>query len=559
MPVVRVRPETLMRLTGINSIEALRHTLFNLKCESEVGEDGQLAIEVQSDRIDMFSVEGIAKAVRLYLGIDKPINIKLKGAPFKVYVKPPAKRPFIAVAAVTNVGLDEEKLRLLIEFQERLHNTFGRNRRKVAIGLHDLDKLPSAELEYKDVNIDETTMIPLHDFRRMSIRQVLESTEQGSLYGSIALNGNLHPAILSGGEVISLPPVINSDITRLSERTRNILIDVTGTDANAISIVLNSIIHALTFYGGEVLGAVIIYPDKAVLTPDLSSRIMRVDLSFVRYWLGIEGESSRIVDALMRMGYNVKTITHDYIDVEIPYYRGDILHQVDIVEDIAIGLGYENIGIEEIEPKPLIRKKLTKQAVISIVRDVLVGLGYVELNTLTLVPRKLAEDLGFNDVVSIVNAPSVEINALRSMLLQSIIQVLRNSQYIPQPVKVFEVGEVVVPCHECYNRWRNEVKVCWAIMDSETRFEEVHATLYALMSELGLAENLSLRPCNMSLFTEGRCANIFVADANIGFMGEVQPEKLEKIGILYPITLAELSIDSIFSVLANKIKPSLQT
>ncbi|MCI4435209.1 MAG: hypothetical protein JHC33_00135, partial [Ignisphaera sp.] len=164
-----------------------------------------------------------------------------------------------------------------------------------------------------------------------------------------------------------------------------------------------------------------------------------------------------------------------------------------------------------------------------------------------------------NDVASIVNAPSVEINALRSTLLQSIIQVLRNSQYIPQPVKVFEVGEVVVPCHNCYNRWRNEVRVCWAIMDSETRFEEVHATLYALMSELGLTENLSLRPCGMSLFTEGRCANIFVADANIGFMGEVHPEKLEKIGILYPITLAELSIDSIFSVLANKIKPSSQT
>jgi phenylalanyl-tRNA synthetase beta chain len=286
---------------------------------------------------------------------------------------------------------------------------------------------------------------------------------------------------------------------------------------------------------------------------------MRVDLSFVRYWLGIEGESSRIVDALMRMGYSVKTITHEYIDVEIPYYRGDILHQVDIVEDIAIGLGYENIGIEEIEPKPLVRKKLTKQAVISIIRDVLVGLGYVELNTLTLIPRKLAEDLGFNDVALIVNAPSVEMNALRSMLLQSVIQVLRNSQYIPQPVKVFEVGEVVVPCHECYNRWRNEMKVCWAIMDSETRFEEVHATLYAVMSELGLTENLSLKPCSMSLFIEGRCADIFVADVNIGFMGEVHPEKLEKIGVFYPITLAELSIDSIFSVLANKIKLSLQT
>ncbi|MCC6045465.1 MAG: phenylalanine--tRNA ligase subunit beta [Ignisphaera sp.] len=553
MPVVKVRLDTLARLTGVGNIEVLQNTLFNLKCESEIDEEGNIAIEVQSDRIDMFSAEGIAKAVRLYLGLDKPSSIELRGIPFKVIVKPPIKRPYIALAAVTNVNLDEEKLKLLIDFQERLHTTFGRNRRKVAIGLHDLDRLPSPLLEYRDVDVDQTCMIPLHDFREMSIRKVLEATEQGVLYGSIALNENMHPAILSEGKVISLPPVINSDITRLTESTRNILIDVTGTDVNAVNAVLNSIINALAFYGGEVLGAEIIYPETSIITPDLKPKVIKVDLKYIFEWLGIEREQvSHIEGALNRMGHRIISITEDSIEVEVPYYRNDILHQVDIAEDIAMGIGYENLGFEEVEPRLRIVKGLSLRALASVIREALIGLGYAELNTLTLVPNQILEELGFKNYVMVINAPSNEINALRSALLQSIIITLKNSQYIPQPVKVFEIGEVVTRCSTCYNKWKNELRVCWAIMNSETRFEEVHATLYAILKELELATMLRLRPCDIDMFSRGRCADVYINDTAIGVLGEINPEKLVKLGIFYPITLAEVSINILYSFLTGK-------
>jgi len=553
MPIVRTKLDTLMRLTNVSDVETLKNALFNLKCESEVGEDGTIAVEVQSDRIDMFSVEGIASAIKLYLGLEKPVFIQLKDLYFKVFVKPPTKRPYIAVAAVTNVNLDDEKLKLLIEFQERLHVTFGRNRRKVAIGLHDLDKLPSPTLEYKDVNIDETYMIPLHDFREMSIRKVIEMTEQGMLYGSLALNENMHPAILSKGKVISLPPVINSDITRLTENTRNILIDVTGTDVNAVHAVLNSIVHALSFYGGDVLGAEIIYPSISEVTPDLRPRVVRVDLKFISEWLGIGREQLlQIEPALNKMGYRVVTMTEKYMEVEVPYYRNDILHQVDVIEDMAIGIGYDNIGFEEVEPRLRIAKGLDLKSVVSIIRETLVGLGYTELNTLTLIPSQIVEELGFRDTAIIVNAPSNEINAIRSNLFQSVIATLRSSQYIPQPVKVFEIGEVVLNCPSCYNKWKNELRVCWAIMDSETRFEDVHATLYSVLRELGLEGVFKLRPCKAEMFSKERCADIYLGNRVAGVMGEVHPEKLVKLGILYPVTLAELSINILYSLLTNK-------
>ena len=376
MPVVKVRIDLLKELTGIRDVDELRDILFKLKCETEIEEGNVLSIEVQSDRIDMFSVEGIARAVRVYKGIDKPVKIKLKSIPFKVLVHPPTKRPYIAVAAVTNVKLDNEKLKLLIEFQERLHTTFGRNRRKVAIGLHDLEKLPSPTLEYREVDIDKATMIPLHSCRRMSVREVLELTEQGKLYGSISLNGSMHPAILSGGEIISLHPVINSDITRLTEETRNILIDITGTDFWAVNSVLNALIHALTFYGGDVLGAEIVYPDKAVLTPNLNPLTMGIDLNYVSSWLGIEKDVNKISSALERMGYNVIGLNGDTLVVEVPYYRADILHQVDVVEDIAIGIGYDELGFITVEPKFLTKKGIEIDDVAEIVREILVGLGW---------------------------------------------------------------------------------------------------------------------------------------------------------------------------------------
>ncbi|MEM4553017.1 MAG: phenylalanine--tRNA ligase subunit beta [Ignisphaera sp.] len=556
MPVVRTSLHRILRLTGINDIEELMNTLFNLKCETEIDKGDTIAIEVQSDRIDMFSVEGIAYAVRLYLGLVIPKSINSETF-FKVFVEPPLKRPYIGIAAVKNVELDEEALKDLIEFQERLHTTYGRHRKKVAIGLHDLSKLSSRIIVYKDVDIDRVEMIPLFSNKRMSIREVLNSTEQGSLYGSIAIHGNKHPAIMVSDEVIALPPVINSDITRLESSSRDILIDVTGTDFNSVINVLNVIVHALSFYGGEVLGAEIYYPDRTIVTPDLRWREVEIDINFAARWLGLENR--KVVEeggkALQRMGYIVKEISNEKMLVLVPPYRCDIMHPVDVVEDIAIGFGYHNLGIEFVEPVKSVKLRVVKEVdvkyLVEVLREVLVGLGYTEINVLSLSSSKIIELVSDEPYIKIVNALSKELDALRNSLIPSMLTVLRDSQYVAQPVKVFEIGEVVEKCDTCYTGWRNSLNVLLAVMNSEIRFEDIHADLYAVLRELGLENSLTIRACNKKAFIDGRCGCILYEDKEVGVIGEVRPEILKSMDIEYPIAMAELKLDVLAKVIRS--------
>ncbi|MEM4584085.1 MAG: phenylalanine--tRNA ligase subunit beta [Ignisphaera sp.] len=556
MPVVRTSLHRILRLTGINDIEELMNTLFNLKCETEIDKGDTIAIEVQSDRIDMFSVEGIAYAVRLYLGLVIPKSINSETF-FKVFVEPPLKRPYIGIAAVKNVELDEEALKDLIEFQERLHTTYGRHRKKVAIGLHDLSKLSSRIIVYKDVDIDRVEMIPLFSNKRMSIREVLNSTEQGSLYGSIAIHGNKHPAIMVSDEVIALPPVINSDITRLESSSRDILIDVTGTDFNSVINVLNVIVHALSFYGGEVLGAEIYYPDRTIVTPDLRWREVEIDINFAARWLGLENR--KVVEeggkALQRMGYIVKEISNEKMLVLVPPYRCDIMHPVDVVEDIAIGFGYHNLGIEFVEPVKSVKLRVVKEIdvkyLVEVLREVLVGLGYTEINVLSLSSSKIIELVSDEPYIKIVNALSKELDALRNSLIPSMLTVLRDSQYVAQPVKVFEIGEVVEKCDTCYTGWRNSLNVLLAVMNSEIRFEDIHADLYAVLRELGLENSLTIRACNKKAFIDGRCGCILYEDKEVGVIGEVRPEILKSMDIEYPIAMAELKLDVLAKVIRS--------
>lgn len=552
IPVVKTSLNRLLSLSGISNDEKLREILFNLKCETEI-EDDMITIEVQSDRIDMFSVEGIAYAVKLYLGLTEPRYINSSQL-FEVFVEPPLKRPYIAVAAVKDVKLNDEALKELIEFQEKLHITYGRYRRKVAIGLHDLSKLPSKIIVYKDVDIDKIDMMPLFTNERMTIREVLNSTEQGKLYGNIALHDNMHPAILADGEVISLPPVINSDITKLDSKSKDVFIDVTGTDLQSVMNVLNAIVHTLSFYGGEVLGSKIYYPNNIITSPDLRWKEIKVDTSFAAKWLGLNiydlvEIGSRI---LSRMGYIVKEIDNEKIFLLVPPYRCDILHPVDIVEDIAIGIGYDNLGLEFVEPvrlaKSRFREEVNEKLVSRLLRDILLGLGYTEVNTLSLVSSKILELVSDESYLKIVNALSKEIDAVRNSLIVSALIVLASSQYVYKPVKIFEVGEVVTECTTCYNRWRNVLRVLWAVMDNEIRFEDIHADLYAVLREIDLAQYVVIENCRKKVFIDGRCGCVTYNGMEVGVIGEIHPSVLKFVGIEYPVSVVELDINKITEI-----------
>ncbi len=538
MPVLRFKPSRLYELTGLD-LERLRELLFRLKCEVEEAE-GYVNVEINADRPDMFIGEGLARAVKGLLGVEtgwaKP---KLVDSGLTLKVERVPTRPYIVGAVVYNVNIDSnDYLEELIQFQEKLHEGLGRKRRKAAIGIHDLEKLPSKTLIYTMKNIEETFK-PLNYDKPLKIREVLENDEKGKLYGSISLLDNEHPAIVSGGEIITIPPVLNSDITRLEVGTKHLFIDVTGTDLKTISLVLNVLVSGLLERRNAELGLVRVESPWNGLYPKFEPRVFKVKPESINEILGTEFGLEELASIIARMRHNVK-LEGDSLTVEVPPYRVDVSRIVDLAEDAAICYGYEDLG-----PRSSWRvmrgglhyiTELSRR-----IRTIMIGLGFTEVKLLSLTSPHTVKLLGLEAVsVEVLNPVQVEYSVLRPFMAVSLLQTLKGNLHNPKPIKIFEIGPVV------YKRNDNVVDeevLGLAIMDEEVGYEEIQAPTYSLLRILDF--KFKVNPAKLPFLVEGRAAEVIVDSERVGYIGEVQPEILEKLGLEYPVALAEISLSKL--------------
>jgi phenylalanyl-tRNA synthetase beta chain len=543
VPVLRFRVERLLDLIGLNNLESLEDVVFRLKGELEWGEEGYAYIELNPDRPDMYIGEGFARAARGLLGFETGYRRpELVDSGVKLSAGPVPQRPYIAAAVVYNVNVDEVFLEELIQFQEKLHDTIGRRRRKVAIGFHDLSKLPGREVEYRLVDVGEYRMKPLHGAGEMTVARVLEETEQGRLYGGIALREGRHPALISGGEIIAIPPVINSDITRVEPGTRDLFIDVTGTDERAVQATLEVIVGGLAERPGARVGSVEVHGGLGVSrTPRLESKSLELSASWASRILGVKVGAGELVRLLERARHNARAESEDRVVAEVPPYRVDVLGPIDLVEDVAMMIGYE--ALEPTPPSLRTRgglDRLTQTA--RAFKRLAVGLGFTESMQMVLTSPRLVEVVGLGDrVVRVSNPVQVEYSVLRPSLIVSLLQFLAENQHVEKPVKVFEVGEVV---------WRDGVEVsedyraALAFMGESASFEDVQAPLYSILRILGVA--FEPREERLPWAIEGRSAALVEPGGEtLAWLGEVHPRVLEALGIEYPVAAAELSLSAI--------------
>lgn len=544
MPTFKVKLSRLIEKIGIDiSLNDLLDILFKLKAEAEVN-GNYLVIEVNPDRLDLMSSIKLAKAIKGILGLELGApKYDISESDIIIKVNEVPSRPYIVGAVIDGIVIDNDLLEEIIQLQEKLHTSYGRNRRKIAIGLHDLRKLPCNTLVYTETPVS-TKMIPLFHKKEMCIKDVIKLTEQGQKYGHISLRGELHPAIFACNDIISLPPVINSDITRLEEGSKGIFIDVTGTDWKAVNDVLNILVTTLADEGGKIKSVKLVGKLNTTV-PQLNYLRTKLSPSYVNRVLGTNLSLNEIVLALRKLGHNAD-ISKSLIEVQTPPYRLDILHPIDLIEDVAIGVGYDLIGTEELSiERP---KELSKQnKLIKYLRDLLVGHGFIEIHTFTLTDKNILELLGYkrNDYVLLSNPVSKELSAVKNTHLPTLLLVLRKSQHAEFPVKVFEIGYVVVRKNDSPTSWANELKLGIALMNSETSFEELQAPLFSVMKILGF--NIRTRPSTNTALIEGRTADVIVNDVVIGFIGEVKPEILVNLGIEYPVVVSEISITKLLS------------
>ncbi len=550
MPVIRVYKHRLDRLVGrILNVEELGELLFNLKCEVSVIDENTLEVELNSDRPDMLMTEGIARALKGLLELELGIpEYTVRNTDIVVYVDPPPTRPYIAVATIHNVSIDYEMLEELIQFQEKLHATYGRMRRRIAIGLHDLDKLPSKTLYYREVNVDEVRFIPLHDYREYTAREIIENTKQGKEHGHISIREDkYHPMLFSGDKVIAMPPVINADITRVEPGTKNLLVDVTGTDKRYVEETIDLITTMLAESGGRIGRVRVVYPrgEKEVY-PKLRTEVMRLNIEYARRVLGLDIAAEDLKHHLERMRFNAR-VGDGYIEVTIPPYRVDILHPIDLVEDIAMSIGYNNI--EPLLPSSAPPTPLPpKYRFINTLRELLVGLGFQELHLYMLTSTKSLAKIGVGekDVVRIANPITEELDALRPTMLNQILIALRDNQHVDMPVKIFSIGDVVIVDEDKETKTNEKTVLAIAYMSGRASFEDLQAPLFAAIRLLGF--EVKTIKTKHKLTIDGRTASLVINNVNRGFIGEVKPEVLEELGIKYPVVIGEIDLTNLWTI-----------
>ncbi|MEM1533961.1 MAG: phenylalanine--tRNA ligase subunit beta [Nitrososphaerota archaeon] len=547
MPAVTLSVDRLSRLVGVQltpqQIADLAAAL-GMSVE-EVGE-AEVKVEYNPNRPDFGSHITIARAVRGLLALELGAG-KYHARASRIVVRAErsveAVRPFIACALVRSLNLSGEDIADLVGLQEDLHWILGRDRRKVAIGLHDYSKIRPPFL-YRAVGPTEIRFIPLDSYEEMTPQQILSEHPTGRKYSWILEGKELVPIIQdSRGNILSFPPIINSSLTELRAGVKEIFIDVTGTDERAVNQALNILVTALIDLGGVAYKTLVAYEGRRrrVYTPDLLKRRWVLDPSLVSRLIGLDMPVREIVNALRRARLDAR-VSRGKIIVEVPPYRVDILHQVDLVEDVAIGIGYQNL--EPILPDtPGLGALLASSRTSDILRHVMLSMGFTEVVNTTLANTE--RDFKWMLIpkepdVKILNPVSTLYDCLRELLIPGLLSNLATNSKNPYPQRLFEIGDVIVRDDETPEKTRREKHLAFVICHSTASFSESKSVLEEALRLLDISNDLSAR--DYPFFIPGRGAALIKDGVEVCFIGEVHPAVLENFGLYMPVACCELNL-----------------
>jgi phenylalanyl-tRNA synthetase beta chain len=548
MPVIKVKLAELKRMLRFDiDDQELMERLPLLGCDIE-GYDGRhLYVEYFPNRPDLYSVEGIARAYRAFFGVEPGLReYKAKEAENVLVVDESVSgvRDYVVACEVEKVRLNDELIAELMELQEDLHWALGRDRRKVSIGVHDPSRV-TPPYRYTTVKPEEIRFVPLGYEEEMTPRQILEEHPKGVEYGHIISRYDRYPVILdSRNNVLSLPPIINGELTRVTEATREFFIDVTGTDLRLISQALNILATALAERGFTLREVEVRYPNRTLTTPELSPQVRRLSTRYAERVLGLSLSSEEIKACLERMGYGVRVVSEGELEVLVPCYRCDIFHEIDLVEDVAIGYGYENFPATL--PKVLTTgEKLPLEELGEKLRILMLGYGFTEVMNLMLTndAENFSRLRRSGEAVRIRNPISEEHTTVRTSLLPSLLRTLRLNKHRELPQRIFELGDVVLLSEGEETGALRRRRLGAAVIHDRASFTEAKALLQALLRDLGV-EDYRVEPLEDPAFIPGRCASVVISGERVGVFGEIHPEVLENFELEYPVAALELDVEA---------------
>ena len=537
MPIISLPYKDLEELTGIDKDTIIARVPM-IGADIERIEEESIDIEFFPDRPDLYSVEGVARAMRGFLDIETGLS-DYEVKPYTVEITKDAEiediRPVLGCAVVRGVKFDSNSIKTLMELQESLHWGLGRDRKKVSIGVHDLSQV-QAPFRYIAADPDYE-FIPLDFTEPMSMRDMLEKHPKGVKFAYILDGFEKYPLILDANDnVLSFPPIINGTLTMVTEDTTDLLVDVTGL-SDEVFTAMNIVTTALAERGGQIEYVKVIKADGTEEIPlDLIPRSKTLKMSEIDSLVGMKLSVDEAIRQLNRMGFGAKDVGNDELEVLIPRYRADILDNPDIIEDIAIGIGFDNIPAV-FPMNATVGKSHESTELGSSIMEIMTGLGYSQVMPFTLTSEKVHFDWmcreKTDDVTYVLHPISEDQTMIRTTVLPNLMEILSMNQHRELPQRIFDVGDVVID-------GRNGLHLAAVSIHPLANFTEIRELVDSLMRERLVEYEVVVS--DDPAFMEGRRADIIVDGKKVGVMGEFFPQVILNFGLGQPVLGFEIDL-----------------
>ncbi len=502
--------------------------------------DKEIQLEIFPNRPDMLSYQGFKRSFLAFLGRKtglRKYSINKPEKDYRVIIDSSVKdiRPYTACAIVKRLKLDDEKIKELIEIQEKLHLTIGRKRKKVAIGIYPMEKI-KLPITYKALEPDKIKFLPLEAEREMSGLQILQKHSAGREYAHLLSGKARFPIFIDANKnILSMPPIINSHLTgKITENTKEVFIECSGFDLRILKKCLNILVTTLADMEGEMHSMELKYK-KIITTPNLNPEKKKISLEDTNKLLGLTLSEKQLRSLVEKMGYKYSRGI-----VEIPAWRADILHEVDLIEDVAIAYGYENFT-PEIPEVSTIGQEDSKEIIKRKISGILSGLNMLEISNYHLTnKREQFKNMGFSEKQAKgyleVEESKTDYTILRKDLTHYLLKILSANVDSEYPQRIFEIGKIFNP-HE---------EETLAVALAPGNFTEIRQVLEYLSRMLDIKIELKESEDSPPYFIEGRTAEVVLENRQIGFIGEIHPKILKNWRIKMPVALFEINLEGIF-------------
>jgi len=545
MPTVTLNRKVFEKLLGRKlSDDKLKEKISMIGTDLESLSKDEIIVEIFPDRPDMLSEQGFSRAMSSFLGVKKGLrnySVKKSGTHTKVG-KVLKIWPYVVTAIVKNLKFDNEKIRGVIQVQEKLHTTLMRKRKKGGLGIYPLDKV-KPPITFTTMDADKIRFSPLEYPHVITGRQVLSKHATGRKYGYIIENEKEFPVFIdSAGTIMSMPPIINShDVGKITEDTADIFIEGTGPDLKALIVSMNILVTMFADMGGTIYSMEVVHGKKKMVTPDLRPNLMKIDLNHVNKLLGLGLNEKQMKNCLEMMGYGYANKK-----VLVPAYRDDVIHEVDLIEDVSIAYGYDNFK-EEIPAVATIAEEDRFYRFKSNVAGILAGLGLIEVVTYHVTNDDVQNKRMKTRIplIPLLDSCSHEHDALRAWMIPSCLQVLSENKHREYPHNIFGIGTVFKKGGGETRVNENE-RLCIALCAKDSGFTSIKQMLDYLFN--GIDMSYSIREVEHASFIRGRVGRVSVNGKDVAYMGEISPEVLSNWQLEMPVAVLELNLTDLFGV-----------